>query len=93
MAKQTSKKIEQIVDEELVEQLPAEEALSEAVSVSETVSEPVACDCYIVQDGDSYASLGKKFAPAGVRGFDHAQKLIGLNKGKTLIVGQEIKVI
>lgn len=45
---------------------------------------------YVAEAGDTYASLGKKFAPAGVTGFEHAKHLFAVNGGKPLAAGTEV---
>lgn len=45
---------------------------------------------YTAKDGDTWAALGKKFAPKGVKGFDHAKHLMDLNGGKQLTAGAEV---
>lgn len=47
---------------------------------------------YIVQDGDTYASIGKKLAPAGVSGFAMAKTVHALNGGKNLVPGEKVRV-
>lgn len=49
-------------------------------------------DGYIVQDGDTYASIGKKLAPAGVSGFAMAKTVHALNGGKNLVPGEKVRV-
>lgn len=47
---------------------------------------------YIVEDGDTYASIGKKLAPAGVSGFAMAQKIHALNGGRNLVPGDQVRI-
>lgn len=49
---------------------------------------PAAPSTYKVQDGDTWASLGKKFG----KGYATAVALMELNGGKALVAGEEIKV-
>lgn len=77
----------------VVEKLEEVEALAEEVT---EIEQPVKFlpkkDTYVVQDGDTYASIGQRYAPLGTRGFLHAQYLEKLNGSKVLIVGSEIKL-
>jgi hypothetical protein len=76
-----------------VEKLEEVEALAEEVA---EIEQPVKVlpkkNTYVVQDGDSYAILGQRYAPLGTRGFLHAQYLEKLNGGKALVTGSEIKL-
>lgn len=42
---------------------------------------------YVVESGDSYASIAKKHKPAGIKSFDYAKDLLEANGGKALRPG------
>lgn len=77
----------------VIEKLEEVEALAEEVA---EIEQPVKFlpkkNTYVVQDGDTYASIGQRYAPLGTRGFLHAQYLEKLNGSKVLVVGGEIKL-
>lgn len=59
------------------------------VEVEQDTTTPApAKDGYVVQDGDTWASLGAKFG----KGYATAVELMELNGGKGLVVGDTIQV-
>lgn len=71
---------------EVEETITADEIIEAAVI--ETV---VKSGEYIVQDGDTYALLGKKFVKSGEAPFDAAKRIMAANGGKNLIAGEVVK--
>lgn len=74
---------------EIEPQEDPQEALEAPVEAPVAVERP---KTYTVQDGDTYASLGDKFKPAGKSKHEHAKHLFALNNGKALIHGTVIKL-
>lgn len=65
-------------------------ALAPVIEKAVAEKKPVAPKTYTAKDGDTWAALGKKFAPKGVSGFEHAKHLMALNGGKPLAAGVEV---
>lgn len=80
----------ELLDEPIV--VEPEMVVDEPVTVVEATKPVATSNRYIVQDGDSYASLGALLTPKGMTGFKYAQTLMALNGGKTLITGSEIRL-
>lgn len=69
------------------------EPVSEALEApSEPVAEAAGVNTYLVQDGDSYASVAARLKPAGVKSHDYAQHLYTLNGSQPLLAGRSIKL-
>lgn len=71
----------------------AEEAVLEAAEAPvEELPVVGQANTHIAQDGDTYASLGDRFKPAGKTKHEHAVHLFTLNGGKPIIPGTVIKL-
>lgn len=83
------KKPEDIVEEiDLVEKAPEE--VEEVVEIPK--KEHATLNIIIARDGDSYASLAEKHAPAGVSKRDYARELVELNGGAVVRPGARVLV-
>ncbi len=67
--------------------------------VQEAVPAPLAAPagdcgdcCHKLEDGETYASLGKRYAAPGQSGFEKALEIQALNGGKVLTPGACVKV-
>lgn len=80
--------------EEVLEVIDAADAVEAGLASYESpVEAPKSSErprTYTAQAGDSYASIAKKFKPAGMRSFDYAQDILSANGGKALRPGVEI---
>lgn len=78
------------VETEVEEVLEApQEALEAPVEAPADIEQ---AKTYTAQDGDTYASLGDKFKPAGKTKHEHAKHLFALNGGKSIVPGTVIKL-
>lgn len=89
--------VEQVeeVDFELSVEALEDSVESEMVDEGFIVSdEPVDSDPMytVASDGDSYASLAARLAPAGMRAHDYARKLYELNRGVSVRRGMKIRL-
>lgn len=93
----TKKKIEDLVEEQTSPGVDApvepQDVPAEA-DVAPVVPKPVGVTVasVLVEDGDSYASLGAKYAPAGVSAHEFAKELVALNGGAVLRAGGFVKI-
>jgi hypothetical protein len=90
----SNKKITPVVEIVEDETLPAE--VEETVTADEIIEAAVIETVvksgeYTVQDGDTYALLGKKFVKSGETPFEAAQRIMSANGGKNLIAGEVVK--
>ena len=89
MSNKKSTPVVEIVEDET---LPAEEKLTADEIIEAAVIETVVKSGeYLVQDGDTYALLGKKFVKSGETPFQAAQRIMATNGGKALIAGEVVK--
>jgi len=89
MSNKKSNPVVEIVEDET---LPAEEKITADEIIEAAVVETILKSGeYIVQDGDTYALLGKKFVKSGEAPFDAAKRIMAANGGKNLIAGEVVK--
>lgn len=89
MSNKKSNPVVEIVEDEI---LPAEEKITADEIIEAAVVETILKSGeYIVQDGDTYALLGKKFVKSGEAPFDAAKRIMAANGGKNLIAGEVVK--
>lgn len=89
MSNKKSNPVVEIVEDET---LPAEEKLTADEIIEAAVIETVVKSGeYVVQEGDTYALLGKKFVKSGEAPFDAAKRIMAANGGKNLIAGEVVK--
>lgn len=89
MSNKKSTPVVEIVEDET---LPAEEKLTADEIIEAAVIETVVKSGeYVVQEGDTYALLGKKFVKSGEAPFDAAKRIMAANGGKNLIAGEVVK--
>lgn len=90
----------EILDEVLLGDLPAEveETVETPQEIADEIIEAAVIETfakagtYIVLEGDTYAALGKKFVKSGETPFQAAQRISGLNGGKTLAAGTVVNL-
>lgn len=89
MSNKKSTPVVEIIEDET---LPAEEKLTADEIIEAAVIETVVKSGeYVVQEGDTYALLGKKFVKSGEAPFDAAKRIMAANGGKNLIAGEVVK--
>lgn len=77
----------QVELEEAIQSEELSEDVVEAIIEDAVVETIVKAGTYVAVEGDTYASLGKRFVKSGETPFQAANRISGLNGGKALKAG------